>query len=1573
MAQAESISTLRRRRSALVSRFATTKRQLEEYEESERVDKNYLTACRNSFDENWRKICAVQEELEVLDEGEIARADSLLREHHRIDVQIMDLFDRLPSVTPSPTKTRDPCVKPETRPITLPEVRLPQFDGALENWTYFYDTFLSTVDRNENLTNVQRFQHLRSSITGRAARSIQSLELTEANYPIALNTLKEKFNCALRICMRHWELLRSYPEIKRETPETIEDLLDTVSVNLKALEKLGQPVTSDIVIIELLASKLPSSSMRKWQRTLPNQDVPSYQHLMEFLKTRANAQIDVLDKRASPIRARALLDTGSSMNFMSEKFAKSLGMKRRRCSVPIGTLDDLTTIAKSQITATIVSMDGKYKRIVTFLVIPIISAVVPDQPIDRSVIQLPKNIKLADPAFHRPGPIDILLSSGPTLASFCVGQIKLSQSTDTELCLQKTRFGWVIGGSPPARAGIHSFHVTTTDLQADLARFWEIDEGPPTTHFSEAELQCEEHFRNHVQRNKEGRYVVALPFNEKLPTLGTSRSVAMSRLASLHRRFQRDKQFEAAYSAVIQEYLDLGHMTKITPDLPTTNGYYLPHHGVIKESSDTTKLRVVFDGSAISTTGVSLNDMLHTGPKLQEDLIEILLRFWSHQYVLTGDIEKMYRQILVRPEDRKYQLILWRNSNGEVDTYQLNTVTFGLSAAPYLALRCLKQLAEDEGHRFPRAAAVVQRDFYVDDALTGADTKEELLSVRHELTDLLRSAGLHIREWASNDKDILRGLTERDTNRRLQLGESQTLKTLGIYWDSQEDAILYSVEPTATITRVTKRSMSSVIARIYDPLGLLAPVIVKAKILLQRVWALKIDWDESLPAELHTEWDRYHIQLPLLNDIRFPRKTIIKAANHIELHGFCDASERAYGACVYLRSTNPEGHTQTQILTARSKVAPLKSLTIPRLELSGALLLASLMYLIKKSLNIKISRTVYWTDSTIVLQWIKSSPHMLKTFVANRVAEIQTKTNIDDWRHVPTNDNPADLISRGQTPKEFLRPTIWKNGPEWLKQQEENWPIWIPTTLGELPEQKKTICLTTSTIDNTLLHGYSSWTRLIRVVSWCLRWKYKQNRSSHLTTDELTTAHNKLIKIIQSRHFAAEIRILQKDRSKDVGGKLQPLNPFLDEEGILRVGGRLTNSAIPFRQKHPIILPKSTITEIIINEEHRNNHHTGTQATLYAVRLRYRPIDGRSQVWRTIKRCVRCCRANPPPVEYLMGDLPEARITESRPFTNVGIDYCGPLYIKERRNRNRSKVKVYVAIFVCLATKAVHIELVSDLTTDAFLEVLRRFISRRGYCATILTDNGTNFVGANRELQELRTLLQSDDHKEKVQNFLVDRQIQWRFNPPNSPHFGGLWEAAVKSFKRHLIRVVGTELLTFEHLNTLVIEIEAILNSRPLTPISSDPKDPPVLTPGHFLIGDTLTSLRERDFRTVPSGRLSSWQRIHQIKQYFWSRWNREYLNELTRRNKWDKGKHDIREGTVVILREDNVPSMQWPLGRVIKVHPGADGIIRTATVQTATSILDRGVKRLVPLPIQPETDESEHQPGAKEMDKRRT
>ncbi|XP_071878302.1 uncharacterized protein [Bombus fervidus] len=1724
METTDHIANLRRRRGYQIGRFTTASKRLDEYEQCDQKDKSSLPVHQAWVEDAWKQYRLLQDQLEDLGEEANPRDPELESTYFNLIVRISKLMTNTPASTSTPP-IRDSSNIAEPAAIKLPEMHLSTFDGTMENWHSFYDSFLSTIDRSEQLTPVQKFQYLRTSLTGKAARTIQSLDTTELNYPIALDTLKNKFDCHRQVCMRHWDLILDYPEITVETPEAIDDFIETVQINLQALERLGEPITSNVVLLRLFTWKLPSTIIHKWQRTLPDKRMPSYTHLLEFLKTRTNgdrisytkivkkrasdshnrqrqtaprthtfittqrtlvcptcqgsheiwncnvfkaksiknrietakraslctnclskghsvaqcsagscricglrhhtylhrdqsseksrssssqsssshsssdrssgrrsppssptprteshkadsrtsllsepsyhdllvtAQVKILDDKAQPVRCRALLDTGSSMNFITEKLAKTLKLGQQKCSVPIGALNALSTTSKHYITATITSIDGTYERTLTFLIIPTISTWVPDQPVDRSIIQIPRNLQLADPRFHIPAPIEIILSAGPTLASLCVGQLDISHSNGPDLRLQKTRFGWVIGGSPTSQSAAHTFHASTAALQADLARFWEIDEGPLISHISEAERQCEEHFRKHVQRTDEGRYIVALPFNNTTSSLGSSKAIAMKRLTSLSRRFQRDKQFEADYHAVIKEYLELGHMTRVTTDRAIDDGYFLPHHGVIKESSQTTKLRVVFDGSAPTTTGASLNDILHTGPKLQEDLFYILLRFRSHQYVLTGDVEKMYRQFLVRPEDRKFQQILWRNTKGEVDTYQLNTLTFGLSAAPYLAIRCLKQLADDEGHRYPRAAAILQRDFYVDDVLTGVDTKDEARSLRIELTELLKLAGLNIRKWASNSRELLNGLPEQDINDKLLLGESQTVKTLGVVWNSSDDSILYSVKINPITPQITKRIISSEIAKIYDPLGLLSPVIVRAKMLLQRIWTLKIDWDESLPADVHTEWRKYYTQLPLLNNIRFPRKTIIKSAAEIELHGFCDASEKAYGACIYLRTITPDGHVWIRLLTAKSKVAPLKSLTIPRLELSGALLLTSLTTTVRQALQNNISRTVYWTDSTIVLHWINTSPHTLKTFVANRVSDIQNKTHTSDWRHIPTADNPADLISRGQLPEDFLRSTIWQHGPEWLQQPEERWPTWNPVPLTEIPEQKKATCLSLIPADHSLLERFSSWPKLIRVIARCLRWRQKQDRGSPLTTHDLTIAHNRLITLLQLCYFSDELHNLQTNRNSTVKGKLQRLNPFLDKDGMLRVGGRLSHSTLPFNQKHPIILPKSFVTSLIIEHEHLINLHSGIQATLYSLRRSYWPIDGRSQVWSTLKKCVRCCRTNPPPVDYIMGDLPAARITESRPFTNVGIDYCGPFYVKERKDRNRRKIKVYVSIFVCLAVKAVHIELVSDLTSEAFIAALRRFIARRGFCTTIYSDNGTNFVGANNELRELRNLLRSDDHKVRVQSFLADRRIEWRFIPPNSPHFGGLWEAAVKSFKRHLRRVAGNELLTFENLNTLIIEIESILNSRPLTPISTDPNDLLVLTPGHFLIGDALTGLRERDFTDTPTNHLSSWQHIQKIKQHFWQRWHREYLNELNIRNKWSKGSHGIREGSIVLLREDNVPPMQWPLGRIIKVQPGADGIIRTATVRTATSTLDRSVKRMVPLPSRSPTDDSE-------------
>ncbi|CAK9826223.1 hypothetical protein ANTRET_LOCUS4105 [Anthophora retusa] len=549
---------------------------------------------------------------------------------------------------------------------------------------------------------------------------------------------------------------------------------------------------------------------------------------------------------------------------------------------------------------------------------------------------------------------------------------------------------------------------------------------------------------------------------------------------------------------------------------------------------------------------------------------------------------------------------------------------------------------------------------------------------------------------------------------------------------------------------------------------------------------------------------------------------------------------------------------------------------------------------------------------------------------------------------------------------EFLQPSIWQCGPTWLSEKEALWPKDHLEPCHDVPERKTANCLVASILDCSILENYSSWEKMQRIVARCLRWKKDNKEKGDLTARELGRAHDALIKLLQQVHFHKQLRCLANNQ-KDIGGKLQSLSPFIDKDGILRVGGRLQHSSIPFSQRHPIVLPKAHATSLIIKAEHRSHLHAGVQNTLYAVRRRYWPIDGRSQVWQSLRTCVRCLRGQPPPVNYIMGNLPEARVTESRPFTNVGVDYCGPFYIKERKHRNRTRLKVYVAVFVCLAVKAVHLELVSDLTSQGFIAALRRFIARRGYCKTIHSDNGTNFVGANNELQKLQELIKSDDHNRKVNTFLATRSIVWNFIPPRAPHFGGLWEAAVKAFKHHLIRVAGTELFTFEDFNTLIIEIESILNSRPLTPMSSDPNDLLVLTPGHFLIGDSLTSLRDREFTDVPSNRLSAWQHIQKIKRHFWNRWHREYLNELTRRGKWVKGTHPIKEGAIVLLREDHVPPMQWALGRVLKIHPGSDGIVRVVTVKTATNVLDRSVKHLAPLPYQPEEDQNLAQPASRE------
>ncbi|XP_055633065.1 uncharacterized protein LOC129773480 [Toxorhynchites rutilus septentrionalis] len=767
-------------------------------------------------------------------------------------------------------------------------------------------------------------------------------------------------------------------------------------------------------------------------------------------------------------------------------------------------------------------------------------------------------------------------------------------------------------------------------------------------------------------------------------------------------------------------------------------------------------------------------------------------------------------------------------------------------------------------------------------------------------------------------------------------------------------------------------------SRLFDPMGLVGAAIVSAKILLQLMWSKNFDWNQEVPKEFQDWWIQYRSEIQTLAVLKIPRRVMVDNPRVLEFHVFSDASDKAYGCYVYLKSINSMGERKCNLLISKSRVSPLSKQSTPRLELCAAVLAAQLAEFVLDATKINCPVT-YWTDSTIVLHWLASSSSSCKVFVSNRIAEIHRLTRDSIWCHVPTTDNPADRVSRGILPSRLIDDDLWWHGPPFLLEDESSWPpnnialspLHLQARETEARQIVSMITTITTSLLSELIERHSLLSPLLRKVAWIHRFSHnaraREARNHHrgpLTATEIDIALKTLIKVAQKEYFSLEIDFLRKHQGparKEMTFKspLKKLNPFLDSEGLLRIFGRLQNLDAPFDTKYPIILPsKAHLTFLIAKATHFRMLHSGPQLLLATLRHRFWPIRGRDLATKIVRECMVCFRCKPKSICQIMGPLPAVRLTPSRPFVSSGVDYCGPFSVRPP-NRRGSSMKIFVAIFICMWSKAVYIDMVYSLTTTAFVNVLIRFLSRHGSVAHIYCDNARTFVGANRVLQEYRREFNAMHCSEKLASHCADNGITFHFNPARSPHFGGLWEASVKTFKYHLYRIMKDSLLIIDDFHTLITQIQGVMNSRPLMPLSSDPADVIALTPALFLVGEPINSLPQPDLCDFPDNRLNSFQAMQKRFQHFWKAWSRDYIGQLQNRQKWPVVHPDVDVGTLVLLKKESTPPMKWNLGRVEQIFPGKDGHVRVVQVRTAQGTYRRAITEVCPLPIeQPRTQD---------------
>ena len=1056
---------------------------------------------------------------------------------------------------------------------------------------------------------------------------------------------------------------------------------------------------------------------------------------------------------------------------------------------------------------------------------------------------------------------------------------------------------------------------------------------------------------------RNGRYRIGIPWKKGEPKFTNNYDVALMRLKSQEKSLKRKgPEVMEAYSKIFQDYKRKNYIRQV-PQFEFEKQWFLPHFPVVKEDRVTTKVRVVFDAAA-KHDGKSLNDAIWPGPKLQRDLVDVLTHFRRAPVALSADISEMFLQVELQDKDRPYHRFLWRafDTSREPDVYEFQRLLFGNTASPFCSQYVLQTHAKTHASDFPEAASTVEDSMYVDDVLDSCETVESAQHLRRQLSALLAMAGFKLRKWSSNEPVVIEDIPKEDRLPTLELDKDilPKTKTLGVMWEAERDVFTFQVQqPLIDNKAPTKRNVLSAIASLFDPLQFLAPFTVRAKVLMQEIWMAGVDWDDELPENLKAKWEKWVLELPQLSNVAVPRCLRRAYPESIELHLFSDASNDAFASVAYLVCRYQDSSPSSRLIASKCRVSPVKAMTIPRLELMGAVLSSRLAQNILKAIT--VDRTIFWTDSENVWYWVRNQSREFKPFVANRIGEIQRTSSPEQWRHVPGTVSPADLPTRGLSAMALAESEVWMEGPAFLKDDESTWPAAPPprdNTMKTEDCERRTTSRTHVTKSHASMiidpNKFSNLKRLVNVTGWVQRFLTNcrlpmnlRRKDQILLPTEISEAETFWIKQAQAQTFPGG----------ENEGSLTQLNPKRDGEGLLRMDGRLRFAdELPYDTRHPILLPKDhPVTRLVIVDAHeRLGHGAGVEQVLTELRSRFWIVKGRRMVRNITEACAECRRRFTMKIgNQMMAPLPKSRLQSSlRAFEKVGVDYGGPFLTKQGRGRTRAKR--YLCLFTCLTTRAVHLEMSYSLDTDSFINAFTRMTSRRGIPTYVISDNGTNFVGAERELRELVEALDTDRITQETSKY---HPIDWKFNPPCAPHFGGVFEALIKSAKKAIKAILGDADVTDEELHTAICGAERLLNSRPITYVSSDPNDLSPLTPSHFLVGEIggpfAPEALDHEQTYNPRKR---WHRVQQLLGQFWKRWRKEFLPSLNVRKKWFHPRHNLKEGDVVLIVEPNASRREWPLGRVIEAYPGDDGLVRVVKVKVKNKEYLRPVHRLCPL-----------------------